>query len=40
VDGSVKKVDIKHKHSTEILEEFIKMTKATPAKEVALSPEL
>lgn len=29
-DGSVKDADVKHKHSEEILEEFIKLTNAQP----------
>ncbi|CEP20707.1 hypothetical protein BN1211_0637 [Cyberlindnera jadinii] len=39
-DGEVKKVDVKHKHSSEILKLFVKMTGATPAEEIVHTPQL
>jgi large subunit ribosomal protein MRP49 len=37
-DGSSKDVDVKHKHSEEILQEFIKLTNAVPSEEIFLTP--
>jgi len=33
-DGQTSEVDVKGKHSSEILQEFIKLTGATPAEEI------